>query len=83
MANEINVVIKRAEADVKMFKKLTKAAYVDVLEHALAGDAFSVPMAYVQALNIRAHFTRRGMRGQMHQRKQSDQIVMVTFNAKQ
>jgi len=80
MTNEINSIVKRAELEVKTFGKIGKGTYFDVLVHAIAGDAFAVSMTAFQANSMRAHFTRRRLRGKMHQRRENDLMVRVYFN---
>ena len=80
MANDLAVLLKRAETDMRLFKKLTKGTYVDIAERAIAGENFSVEMSIADALRMRRRFTYYHLSGRMHEKRQADGRVLVNFN---
>ena len=81
MAKEIiNDVLKRAEADMRKSGQLSRGTYFDVYELALNQVEFVTTMSIRDAYNMRALFTRKGLRGIMHQTIQENGTMRVRFN---
>lgn len=80
MANELSQVLSRAKTDMSVSHKLSRGVYVDIVDHALMGDKFSVEMSLHDALKMRARMTYYHKSGVMHQQTQSNGWILVTFN---
>lgn len=80
MANEIIDVIKRAEADMRKSGQLSRGTYFDILDLAIHGEDFATTMSVRDAYKLRALFTRRGLKGIMHQQMQENGTMRVRFN---
>lgn len=76
----INNVLKRAEADMRKSGQLSRGTYFDIHDAALRGEEFAVTMSVRDAYKMRALFTRKGVRGIMHQKMQDNGQMRVIFN---
>lgn len=80
MAIELKEVIHRAETDMKLFRRLTKGSYVDIIEKAKEGKQFTVSMSMHDAIKMRRVFQYHHLSNVMHQRVLQTGNVEVSFN---
>lgn len=68
MAIELKEVVHRAETDMKLFRRLTRGSYVDIIEKAKEGMKFTVPMSMHDAIKMRRVMQYHNLSGVMHQK---------------
>lgn len=77
---DIKTILKFAEQDMHHNGRLSKSTYVDIVEAAKEGIAFSVTVSLHDSLKMRRVMTYYHMSGVMHQHLTGNGTIEVSFN---
>lgn len=80
MAQSIEELLKRVDADMASSGSLSRGTYFDCYEHALNGEEFCATMSIRDAYKMRALLNRHGVKGVMRQQIKENGQMRVCFN---